>query len=247
MDGNDFFLVVQQGWYAPQYFFDAAKIIVAKFKDMRKVLKVWQSNASNLKKTIANVKLTLAFMLFIEEFRDLTVVEWNFKLLEQKLTSLLRQQHMYWKQRGLVKWIMLGDASIKFFHANATIKYRRNLITSLEDSSSTFVTTHEEKAKQIWKSFKDQLGVSSFIGISFDLTILVQNDHDLSYLVAPFEKEEINQVIRLLPSDKAPGPDGFKTGFVKKVFANYFPRFVQSLQCFLFGGKYVCRAYMDRI
>lgn len=28
--------------------------------------------------------------------------------------------------------------------------------------------------------------------------------------------EEIDQVIKLLPSDKAPGPDGFNTDFVKR-------------------------------
>jgi len=41
----------------------------------------------------------------------------------------------------------LGDASTKFFHANATIKYRRNLITSLEDSFGLIDTTHADKAK----------------------------------------------------------------------------------------------------
>lgn len=158
MEQSDFFSIVQQGWYAPEHITDAAKIITAKFKNLRKVLKEWQSNISNLKQTIANVKLILTFMLFVEEFRDLTVPEWNFKtILEQKLTSLLHQQCVYWKQRGAVKWVTLDDASTKSLHANATIKYRRNLITSLEDSSGALVTTHEDKAEQIWRSFKERL------------------------------------------------------------------------------------------
>ena len=159
----------------------------------------------------------LSFVLFIEEFRVLTIPEWNFKtLLENKLSSLLHQQHVYSKQRGTVKWVTLGDASTKFFHANATIKYRRNLITSLEDSAGTIVTTHEDKAEQILVSFKERLGVSSFTRINFNLPALVQNEHDLSSLVSPFEKDEIDLVIRLLPSYKAPRPDGFNTDFVKK-------------------------------
>lgn len=104
MQHSDFLSVVQQGWFAPHHISDVAKIITAKFKNLRRVLKEWQSNIFNLKKAINNVKLNLSFVLFIEEFRDLTVAEWNFKvLLEQKLTSLLHQQHMYWKQRGSVK------------------------------------------------------------------------------------------------------------------------------------------------
>lgn len=235
MEHNDFFIVVQQGWYAPEHITDAAKIITAKFKNLRKVLKEWQSNISNLKQTIANVKLTLTFLLLIEEFRDLTVPEWNFKaILEQKLTSLLHQQRVYWKQRGAVKWVTLGDASTKFFHATATIKYRRNLITSLEDSSGALVTTHEEKADQIWRSFKERLGVSSFTGVNFDLPALIQSGHDLSPLVQPFQRDEIDQVIKLLPSNRAPSPDGFNTDFVKKMLVYHFSRFLQHMQCFLY-------------
>jgi hypothetical protein len=82
----------------------------------------------------------------------------------------------------------LGDASTKFFHANATIKYRRNLITALEDSTGHLVTTHEEKAEQTWISFKERMGVSSFSGINFSLANLLNSEHDISSLVAPFEK-----------------------------------------------------------
>jgi len=44
----------------------------------------------------------------------------------------------------------------------------------------------------------------------------MQATADLSSLVAPFDKQEIDLVVRSLPSDKAPGPDGFNTDFVKK-------------------------------
>jgi hypothetical protein len=96
MEHSNFLSVVQAGWTAPPHITDAAKIITAKFKNMRRVLKEWQGNLSNLKQCIANVKLTLSFILYVEEFRDLTLPEWNFKLLlEQKLSSLPHQQHIY--------------------------------------------------------------------------------------------------------------------------------------------------------
>lgn len=217
MEHHDFLNVVQQGWTTPHYITDADKIITTKFKNLRRVLKEWQGNLSNLKKNMANFKLTLSFILFVEEFRDLTLPKWSFKiLLEHKLSSLLHQQHIYWKQRGALKWVTLGNASTKFFYANATIKYRRNLITFLEDSTGHIVTTHEDKVEQIWIPFKERLGVSSFSGINFNLLSLLQSGHDLSSLVTPFEKQEIDLVVKNLASNKAPGPDGFNSDFIKK-------------------------------
>lgn len=64
--------IVPQGWVAPQHINDAAKLISTKFKNLRRTLKEWQRSLSNLKTAIRNVKLTLYFILFIEEFRDLT-------------------------------------------------------------------------------------------------------------------------------------------------------------------------------
>jgi hypothetical protein len=48
---------------------------------------------------------------------------------------MLEWQRLYWKQRGTIKWVTSGDARKKFFHANATIRHRQNLITSLEDDN----------------------------------------------------------------------------------------------------------------
>lgn len=50
----------------------------------------------------------------------------------------------------------------------------------------------------------------------FDLSQLVHPVDDLESLVAPFQTEEIDQIVRRMPSDKAPGPDGFNGLFLKK-------------------------------
>jgi len=41
MERHDFMSIVQQGWTAPNHITDAAKIITAKFKNLRRVLKEW--------------------------------------------------------------------------------------------------------------------------------------------------------------------------------------------------------------
>lgn len=61
--------------------------------------------------------------------------EWNFReLISEKLSGLLHQQRLYWRQRGTIKWVKLCDENTKFFHAHASIRHRRNLITSLVDN-----------------------------------------------------------------------------------------------------------------
>jgi hypothetical protein len=68
----------------------------------------------------------------------------------------------------------------------------------------------------IWQSFKERLGVNGFTSIIFNLDNLLNANTNLSALVAPFTNQEIDQVVKSLPSNKALGPDGFNTDFVKK-------------------------------
>jgi hypothetical protein len=50
----------------------------------------------------------------------------------------------------------------------------------------------------------------------FDLDTILSRDVDLSSLEEPFSEDEINVVVKALPSDKSPGPDGFNNEFIKK-------------------------------
>ena len=78
---EDFMQQVILGWQSDNLYIDAAKALTAKFKNLRKILKKWTKTLSNLKQNIVNVKLTLSFLNFIEDTRDLTIVEMNFRAL----------------------------------------------------------------------------------------------------------------------------------------------------------------------
>lgn len=55
-----------------------------------------------------------------------------------------------------------GDAGTKFFHAHATLRHRRNLISSLEDDNGVLHSTHHEKADILWNAYKDRIGIQEF-------------------------------------------------------------------------------------
>jgi hypothetical protein len=77
------------------------------------------------------------------------------------------------------------------------------------------VDSHEEKAAAFLSSFKGRMGVSQTPDICFDLAELFQRVDGLEDVSSPFTKEEIDKVIKSIPVDKAPGPDGFNGMFLK--------------------------------
>jgi hypothetical protein len=95
------------------------------------------------------VKQSLSALLdYLEEHRDLSLVEWNFReILQNNIANILGLQKLYWKQRATIKWVTSGDLCTKLFHAHATIKHRKNTIVSLTDDSGEFHLEHEQKAK----------------------------------------------------------------------------------------------------
>lgn len=110
-------------------------------------------------------------------------------------------------------------------------------MTSLLDQNDNVLYDHDSKANLLWQSFKERLGTSNFSGIHYDLTHFF-SPTDLSQLVDPFLRTEIDQVVRNLPSYKAPGPDGFNTDFLKKCwiiicedFYRLFDDFYNGLIC----------------
>jgi len=119
----------------------------------------------------------------------------------------------YWKQRGKIKWVKLGDENTNFFHATATIQLKRKVITSLTNSEGEELFSHEAKANLIWESFKERLGVSEFSEIYFNLDDLLQPVEGLDILELPFTESEITDIVKQLPSKKSLGPDGFNSDF----------------------------------
>ena len=152
----------------------------------------------------------------IEDQRNLSTIEANFRtIIKNHIAKLLEVKRIYWKSRFKMRSIQLDDENTEFFHAMATQSYRKNFITSLQDEDGTPFQNHDHKAAIIWKSYKDRLGKAINPPMLFNLEEIIQ-PKDLSQLEAPFSMDEIDQVIKDIHSDRAPGPDGFNGLFLKK-------------------------------
>ena len=78
------------------------------------------------------------------------------------------------------------------------------------------ISDHEGKAALLWTTYRNRMGVSLNPEMRFDLEHLIQVNFDFSILILPISNEEVDRIVKLMPSDKAPGPDGFNGCFHKK-------------------------------
>ena len=106
----------------------------------------------------------------LEDQRALSELEVAFiGLVKNHLASLLESKRIYWKQRNTIRWVNLEDENTHFFHTVVTISHKRNFIVTLTKPDGTTVSDHDKKASLLWSSYKDRLGVSEFLGISYQL------------------------------------------------------------------------------
>jgi hypothetical protein len=85
----------------------------------------------------------------------LHISEWNFRnIVKRKLQNLLLCKQEYWKKCCTTHWAKLGDENTSFFHSMATIRYRKNTISSLPREDGSIAMDHHEKAGLLWHSFK---------------------------------------------------------------------------------------------
>jgi hypothetical protein len=112
----------------------------------------------------------------------------------------------------------LGNENTRFFHTKATINYRHNYISLLRNKDHVEISDHEGKAGILWEALKDRMGKSDNPKMHFNLHDFFGEgmSSDLrDPLEAPFSKEEIEDVVKALPNEKSPGPDGFNNEFIK--------------------------------
>jgi hypothetical protein len=101
---EEFMQIMENGWNLPNSQSDVAKKPALKFKNLRRALRDWQSSLQSLTKTIENNKMLILLLDSLEEFRDLSLEEWNARnIFQSNIESLLQQQKEYWKQTGKIK------------------------------------------------------------------------------------------------------------------------------------------------
>jgi hypothetical protein len=92
------------------------------------------------------------------------------------------------------------------------------MIAQIQDDYGVSLIHHEDKGNHLWCSFKNRMAFSNNVSMDFDLGSLVHvnDDAQLDSLASPFYVGEIDNIIKIMPTDKSPGPNGFNGMFIKK-------------------------------
>jgi len=100
-----------------------------------------------MKTFIANCNTVILHLDALEELRTLYNPEHNLRnILKTHLAALLRSMNTYWKNRYTENRIKFGGECTKFFHAMATITFRKNTIMQLQNDQGVWIQDHESKA-----------------------------------------------------------------------------------------------------
>lgn len=117
------------------------------------------------------------------------------------------------RHRSRIRFLGEGDANTKFFHLQACHRSRKNFIGTVQHGGSWF-SVEEAKHDLIYSYYNGILGVPFQREHSLYLDDLLPQV-DLTGIDAYFSEDEIWATIKELPSDCAPGPDGFPGMFYK--------------------------------
>ncbi|KAM0889840.1 hypothetical protein ACQ4PT_027458 [Festuca glaucescens] len=207
---------VQNSWNRHVRANNSALVLSAKLKRLRHDLKHWRRSISKLSTAIENCNKALVELDNIEDKRPLARQEWNFRrILKKHVLRLLDYKNKYWKKHCTYRWDKLGDENTKKIHARAMERYRRNNIAVLTSQDGRPLDSHLEKAAAFHEAFKNRMGIASQPDICLNLADLVQSVQGLDALSSKFMHEEIDEVVKHMPVDKAPGPNGFNGMFLK--------------------------------
>jgi exonuclease III len=115
-----FLELVEKVWNTPVKPLSASSVITTKFKNLRYELKRWGFFLSHLKDLIGKCNYVILLLDQLEDERDLSRPEFNFRnIVKAHLKKLLQFQYDYWKSRCTVRWFKLGGENTKFFHSKA--------------------------------------------------------------------------------------------------------------------------------
>jgi hypothetical protein len=95
-----------------------------------------------------------------------------------------------------------------FFHVHANSRWRRNFIHSLNMDGQA-VLDEQQKAELAFSYFDDIMGSPPSPCVAINLELLDIPKIDARHLEEHFTKAEVWDVIKALPPDKAPDPNGF--------------------------------------
>ncbi|KAK1617796.1 hypothetical protein QYE76_023313 [Lolium multiflorum] len=138
--------------------------------------------------------------------------------LEEQLLHLYRVEEEYWKQRGRTNWTLHGDANTAYFHAVANGRRRKCHISMLNTEQGP-ITDQRLIQQHIYAFYRELLGTTAArsCGLAPDTWAGGQrvSQAEKDRLALTFSEEELENIVKDMKTNTAPGPDGLPVIFFK--------------------------------
>lgn len=208
--------VVTAVWAGELRHADPCRTVDNKLRNLARALKCWSS------KQVGSVRLQLSLAREVVfrldsamESRTLTAQERALrKDLKVRTLGLASLSRTIARQRSRLRFLAEGEANTRFFQLQACHRGRKNVIRSLSVNGNEIVA-NEQMACALWEFYNSVLGSDFERPHRLNLQALGVPTFDLAILEEPFTEEEVWAVIRDLPNERAPGPDGYTGLFYK--------------------------------
>ncbi|KAM3020904.1 hypothetical protein ACUV84_040901 [Puccinellia chinampoensis] len=222
--------LVADAWATPVDASDHMQTLHLKLKATTRALTSWgQRKVGNIREQLLLAQEIVLRLDMAQDSRTLTWGEtWLRKELKRKILGLASLQRTMARQRSRLLWIKEGDANTTFFHAHASKCRRRNHMFKLKKGDRE-VTDQQEMEELATEFFTDLIGQPKERVEEINLDALGLSRLNLDDLEANFTEEEIWSVVKNLPADKSPGPDGFSVLFFQKCWATIKVDFMAAI------------------
>jgi hypothetical protein len=137
---------------------------------------------------------------------------WLKRNLKQHCLALASLERTVARFRSQIKYLKEGDANTSFFHMQARYRKKINLIHKLVNGEQV-ITSHEQKQEVLHEYYSNLLRMAHQRHFTLNLEGCHRNDVDLGDLDLPITDDEVRSTISSLPSNRAPGSDGYTGRF----------------------------------
>ncbi|WVZ77498.1 hypothetical protein U9M48_025357 [Paspalum notatum var. saurae] len=229
--------VIVRGWSCDGAVRDPYQALDAKFRNLIRELQSWSATkVGMIEQQLAAAREIILKLDRAQDFRALSAEESEFRAsLKHLCLGLSSLERTMARQRARVRHIAEGDANTRYFHILARGKKKRIFIPQLK-IDGVQVADHEAMEQAVFSHFQGVFGSSMHRPHGLNLGELGYERTDLSSLDVPFTEEEVWAAIRDMPSDRAPGPDGFNRAFYKAAWGTIKQDIMAALGTFYRGN-----------
>eukprot|EP00253_Pinus_taeda_P029800 PITA_29800 len=218
------FLTMVETWWSEPLDEEGSKMfnLQKKLKNIKLRLKDWNKTVfGNIfqEKAIIEQKLEQIHKDGVAGCRDEEACEQE-KELTQQWHNRCKQEESLWKQKSRILWLKEGEKNTKFFHRSAMDYRSANKILELKNSEGEILRNHNEISALLLDHFGriaqepriNREAAIQEITNAIPKSITEEQNWALRKTIT---MEEVEEAVRNMPSDKAPGLDGFTINFYK--------------------------------